>query len=402
MQKTKRQRIANRQTINCAFKFENEKNCDSIVSAGKNKKRGVVMSTISVKVEARISAALAKFQKILKMAKEKDLNESDTVVIISDMLAEVFGYDKYLEVTSELAIKGTYCDLSIKIEDKFQFLIECKSIGTELKEAHLKQVVDYGANKGISWVILTNGQNWELHRIKFEQPISSEIVCSFNFLDLSNKKDEDLEKLFVLCKEGLSKDSREIFYERLQVLNKYIVGAFILQEPVLSVIKREIRKFSPGLKIEESDIENIIKNEVLKRELIEGENAESNAKKVKKYYQKTTKQNVTNGYNGGKYIVNTNEVFYFLEAKMIVVEGNKYIVLAGSKINVNIPTSNIENVKKIRERFKDKFNNDTTFADIEFGSPSGAAVFVYGGAANGKECWCAQDGKKLYEFIENI
>ena len=46
------------------------------------------------KTEDRIKSALPKFQKILSVAKDRDLNESDTVSIISDILADVFGYDK--------------------------------------------------------------------------------------------------------------------------------------------------------------------------------------------------------------------------------------------------------------------------------------------------------------------
>jgi hypothetical protein len=40
------------------------------------------------------------------------------------MLAGVFGYDKYSEVTSEFAIRGTYCDLAIKIDGALKTLIE--------------------------------------------------------------------------------------------------------------------------------------------------------------------------------------------------------------------------------------------------------------------------------------
>jgi hypothetical protein len=49
---------------------------------------------------------------------------------------------------SECAIRGTYCDLGIKIDGKFLFLIEVKAIGLELKEAQIKQAVDYAANRG--------------------------------------------------------------------------------------------------------------------------------------------------------------------------------------------------------------------------------------------------------------
>jgi hypothetical protein len=245
--------------------------------------------SIPLKVAERISKNLSKFQSILKMAKDKDLNESDTVQIITDMLADIFGYNKYLEITSELAVRGTYCDLAIKLNEKIQFLIECKSVGTTLKDNHLRQVVDYGAKQGISWVILTNGINWEIHKIKFDKPISADLVYSLDMLEISGKKEDVQEKLFILCKEGVSKDIREDFYEKVQSLNRFVIGAFILSEPVLSSIRKELRKFSEGLKIENEEIEKIIRTEILKREITDGEEATKNLSKVRRYFSKQSK-----------------------------------------------------------------------------------------------------------------
>ena len=94
------------------------------------------MASIPTKVQTRLFTGIKKFQNVLKQAKIKDINESDTVTIIMDMLAEVFGYDKYSEITSEYAIKKTYCDLAIKIDGKLRFLIEVKAIGLDLKTDH--------------------------------------------------------------------------------------------------------------------------------------------------------------------------------------------------------------------------------------------------------------------------
>ena len=86
-------------------------------------KRGGNMAKVPKKVAERFSRTVPKFQKVLQLAKDHDVNESDTVSIVNDILGDTFGYNKYLEVTSELDIRGTYCDLAIKIEDKFQFLM---------------------------------------------------------------------------------------------------------------------------------------------------------------------------------------------------------------------------------------------------------------------------------------
>ena len=53
-------------------------------------------------------------------------------MIVTDMLAEVFGYDKYADVTAEYAIRGTYCDLATKLDGTVQALVEVKAIGLEV------------------------------------------------------------------------------------------------------------------------------------------------------------------------------------------------------------------------------------------------------------------------------
>lgn len=49
------------------------------------------MASIPEKVAQRISAGIKKFQPILEAAKARDANEFDTVIIVTDLLHEVFG-----------------------------------------------------------------------------------------------------------------------------------------------------------------------------------------------------------------------------------------------------------------------------------------------------------------------
>jgi hypothetical protein len=107
------------------------------------------MPSVPNKVADRLISGIKQFQPILAAAKARDAGEADTVTIVKDMLQDVFGYNKYVDVTSEHAIKGTYCDLAIKLDNNLQTLIEVKSIGLELKDLHVKQAIDYAANQGV-------------------------------------------------------------------------------------------------------------------------------------------------------------------------------------------------------------------------------------------------------------
>jgi predicted type IV restriction endonuclease len=221
------------------------------------------------------------------------VNESDTVSIIRDMLAEVFGYDKCLEVAGEFEGRGIYCDLAIKLDNKVEFIIEVKAIGLELKDSHLRQAIEYGSTNGVPWVILTSGRVWQLYKIRVEKPIAHvahDLVCEFTFAELDPKNEEHQEKLFILCKEGLVKDAREEFHAKFLTFNRFILGALVLGEEVVGVIRHELRKISEGVRVTSEEIRQVLSNEVIKREVLDGEEAAKAQGRVRHFYGKATKR----------------------------------------------------------------------------------------------------------------
>ena len=248
------------------------------------------MAKVANKISDRFVKSVSKFQKVLQIAKDRDVNESDTVSILTDIFSEVFGYDKYLEITREFAIRNTYCDLALVVDDKVQYLIEVKAIGIQLKDDHMRQALDYGANHGIEWIILTNGIEWKVYKIRFEKPINYDIVCTFDFMELSARSEKDQEMLYIIAKEGLAKGVRKEFHEKTQIFNRFIIGGLILNEPVLNSIRKELRKLSDGLNVSVSEIEGVIKNEVLKREIVEGDDAKTAASRINRFYKKMNKE----------------------------------------------------------------------------------------------------------------
>jgi hypothetical protein len=40
--------------------------------------------------------------------------------------------------------------LAVKIDEDIRFLVEAKAIGVLLKDTHVKQAIDYGANREVS------------------------------------------------------------------------------------------------------------------------------------------------------------------------------------------------------------------------------------------------------------
>lgn len=249
--------------------------------------------SVPAKVATRVAAGIKRFQPVLTAAKARDVNESDTVVIVMDMLQEIFGYDKYSDITSEHAIKGTYCDLAIKLEGALQLLIEVKAIGLDLKDSHVKQAVDYAANQGVEWVVLTNGARWRIYKVIFAKPIDHELVVEIPLLEINPKSEEHLDLIWLLAKEGWQKAGLGEYHLHQQALSRFFLGAVMLSEPVLEVVRRELRRLSPGVKIEVEEIKKVVMQDVIKREVIEGEKAEEACRQFKKASNKALRAKTT-------------------------------------------------------------------------------------------------------------
>lgn len=248
------------------------------------------MVSISAKAGDRIRDGLKRFQPILSAAKARDVNESDTVVLVTDLLQYVFGYDKYSEITSEHMIRSTFCDLAVKIGGTLAFLLEVKAIGSELKDQHVKQAIDYAANQGVEWVGLTNGCVWRVYKVVFSKPIDFEVVVEFDLLTLSHRDSDAIDMLGLLAKEGWQRAHIGEYHSHKQALSKYTLSAILLSEPVLKMVRKQLRITSPGIKADIEEIKTAIEADVIKREILEGERAVSAQRQVKRATRKARKE----------------------------------------------------------------------------------------------------------------
>jgi hypothetical protein len=119
------------------------------------------MPQVPSKVAVRLSQAIKRFQPIIASAKSRDANESDTVIVVTDMFSEVFGYDKYSQITSECSIRRTWCDLAIKMDGvprspqtlgwadvEANHKTTCRNINTDIHDRSRDYQPDDGRNHG--------------------------------------------------------------------------------------------------------------------------------------------------------------------------------------------------------------------------------------------------------------
>lgn len=244
------------------------------------------MLKIPKKTLDRFAATIKPFQVIVEDIIARDVSEADTVTVVKDILADVFGFNKYTELTSEQQIRGTFCDLAVKLDSKVKFLVEVKSAGTETNDSHIRQAVNYGVHEGIEWIVLTNASVWRLYRVRFSQPVEYDEVLCFNLRTANPKDEEDQQRLFLLCREAIALDAMDAFHQNALLLNKHTVGFVLTSETMVNLLRREMRRLFPDLKVDQEKLAELLTNEVVKRDVLEGDKAKDSQTRVRKAQQK--------------------------------------------------------------------------------------------------------------------
>lgn len=213
--------------------------------------------------KSKMLLALKSYKKQFLNRDLTELDESGTRLMINSFLCDVLGYLPIEEIKTEYMIKGTYADYVIQIGGIRHFLVEVKALSLQLSEKHLRQTINYGANEGIEWALLTNGKQFDFYKILFNKPIESRKVFSVDLTDTSTLK-HDIEHLQYLHKEAIVKKGLKQLWNKCEALDPLNVAGIIYCKEVVAVIKKLIKN-KYGEKCEEADIMKSLNRIVLEK-----------------------------------------------------------------------------------------------------------------------------------------
>jgi predicted type IV restriction endonuclease len=191
-------------------------------------------------MKPNITHQLKKYVPHLLKAQEDNLNEADTLQRIIKVFEDVLGYDMLSEISREMQVKCKYVDLTIKIEGTIRFLVESKSAGTSLRDRHIEQGERYAAEGNIPWILLTNGVEWKLFHLTFDEGIEYERVFSTNLA--TDPVEEAADLLVLLHRQAIKDGAHEEFWKQRAAMSPDSIGKAIFSEDVLLFVRREIRR----------------------------------------------------------------------------------------------------------------------------------------------------------------
>ncbi len=182
----------------------------------------------------------------------KDLDESATRILVNHLLTNVLGYEELEEIKTEYEIKGSYADYVVQLKRNKCFVVEVKSIGINLNEGHIRQTVNYAANEGIDWAVLTNGRQIELYRVIFKKPINTVKLFSFQLDDLKQISPAAKQLIF-LTKHSIIKGELEGYWKRSTALSPESIAKALYSEDIAKVLRHSLKK-DTGMSFSVEDI----------------------------------------------------------------------------------------------------------------------------------------------------
>jgi hypothetical protein len=215
---------------------------DAALEKSKEKSSGI--PKWEEKARERISTGIRRLAKPTQMLRDKDAAEADTRHLVTDMLVDLLGFNKYEHLTAEFNVKGDWADYGIRIEKQLVAFVEVKRVTQELSPKHLRQVESYALREGVEIAILTNGQVWQAYEVIVKKGQKSEVTLIFevNLLDDSIKPSHKVDLMLLLSIEGFTKGLLENFIDKKNAVSPKTVVPAILSDAVIDAIRKVFRQ----------------------------------------------------------------------------------------------------------------------------------------------------------------
>lgn len=214
----------------------------------------------------RVRAAIRRFAKPLADLIARDANEGDTRLLVTDFLCEGLGYDKYEDLTTEYQVKGEFADYGVRIAKQLVAFIEVKRCTTRLSPRHLRQVEMYAVNEGVEWIILTNGQVWQVWHLTAGLPVVLDPALEVDLLGEGGPTYK-ADTMFYLSKEAFKRNAIDELWRVKAATSAKSLGAVITSDAVMDQIRKELRR-QTGHNADPKELSELIKSSVLRPEAL--------------------------------------------------------------------------------------------------------------------------------------
>jgi predicted type IV restriction endonuclease len=152
----------------------------------------------------------------------------------------------------------------VRIAKQLVAFIEVKRCTTKLSARHLRQVEMYAVNEGVEWMILTNGQVWQVWHLTPGLPVVLDMALEVDLLG-DGGPTQKAETLFYLSKEAFKRRVIDELWRVKAATSAKSLATVITSATVMEQIRKELRR-QTGHNIDPAELGELIRSSVLRPE----------------------------------------------------------------------------------------------------------------------------------------
>jgi predicted type IV restriction endonuclease len=105
----------------------------------------------------------------------------------------------------------------------------------------LRQVQMYAVNEGVEWMILTNGQVWQVWHLTGGLPVVVDLALEVDLLGDSTAMQKS-DDLFYLSKEAIKRRLMDELWRAKAATSPKSLASVMLSDPMIEALRKELRK----------------------------------------------------------------------------------------------------------------------------------------------------------------
>jgi hypothetical protein len=184
----------------------------------------------------------AKIQEIKKTLDDPEisgthLNEANTELVVIDPLLQLLGYSPLVHMfkRGHDSVANNFPDYTLLPNTPHKWFLEVKKLDLNLQAGEAAQAVNYAANQGAEWAVLTNGRTWYIYNAHLPKPLIEKRVMQIH--DLFADAD-GIETLLLLSRQSMQSEGlkKAWVHERLIAMVKNQL------ETPNSTVRKHLRK----------------------------------------------------------------------------------------------------------------------------------------------------------------
>ncbi len=195
---------------------------------------------LSLARRSKLQRAIDAYRAHFSHDRKKQVDKPGRLRSVDGFLADVLDYAPMTEIRTEQRHGDARADRVVQVKGVRQFLVMAIAMAAIDRDERVRGAVQCGAQEGVDWVLLTDGKEFELYRVRSIDPPEARLVFS---IDLRNADHDgtDPDVLQYLHRNAAAYKGLEILWKKTIAMDPQSISNLIASMPVINYLQRTLR-----------------------------------------------------------------------------------------------------------------------------------------------------------------